>query len=334
MNIFELVILQPIFNLLIAIYSVMPWGDFGLAIIIFTIIIRFLLYPLVRRQLHQTKMMRKLQPQLKTIKQKHKGNRQAEAMEMMELYKQHGVSPFRSIGILLIQLPILIGLFLAIRVFTDHRQDLAKYTYDFLESFEPIGQLVRNPDQFNEQMLGFIDLTRHAIGSHGIDIILVILALLSAVTQYFMSKQTMPHDPNGKSFSDIMKEAAEGKQADQAEMNAVVMRNMIKIMPVLIFFVMINLPGALALYYTVSNLVAVAQQHYLLKEDEEELEELAEEAVERDQAKQSAARAKRAKTAKTVKTATKSSKQSSKKTNVTRITAKDTRGSAKKRRKS
>lgn len=330
MNIFELLILQPIFNLLIAIYSVMPGGDFGIAIIIFTIIIRFLLYPLVRRQLHQTKMMRKLQPQLKKIKQRNTNNRQAQAMEMMELYKRHGVSPFRSIGILLIQFPILIGLFLAIRVFTDHRQDLAKYTYDFLENFEPVRVLVENPDQFNEKMLGFIDLTKHAIGSHGIDFILITLALLSAVTQYFMSKQTMPHDPNGKTFSDIMKEAAEGKQADQAEMNAVVMRNMIKVMPVLIFFVMINLPGALALYYTVSNLVAVAQQHFLLKEDEEELEELAEEAIEKDQAKKAKARAKSAKTAKTSQKTTKSSSKS--KTNVTRITAKDTKRPAKRRK--
>lgn len=319
MNIFELLVMQPIFNLLIAIYSVMPWGDFGLAIIVFTILIRFLLYPLVRRQLHQTKMMRKLQPELKKIKQRNKGDRQAEAMQMMELYKRHGVSPFRSIGILLIQLPIFISLFLAIRVFTDNRANIGHYTYEFLHNFAPIRQLVDNPDQFNEQMLGFIDLTKHAIGNHGIDFTLVAIALLSAITQYYMSKQTLPSEDSSRKFSDIMKEAAEGKQADQAEMNAIVMRNMVKIMPVMLFFIMINLPGALALYYTVSNLIAVAQQHFLLKEDSEQLEEIAEEAIEQDKAKQRSAAKKRAKSAKTAKIS------KSKSTNITRITATDTK---------
>ena len=319
MNIYELLIFQPIFNLLIAIYSAIPWGDFGIALIIFTIIIRVLLYPLVKRQLHQTKMMRKLQPELKKIKAKHKGNRQAEAMEMMELYKKHGASPFRSIGILLIQLPIFIALFHAIRVFTNNRDDIGRLTYGFLENFEPIRRLIDDPSQFNETMLGFIDLTKHAVSADGIDIILVLLAALAAITQYIMSKQITPQGDSDKKFKDIMREAAEGKQPDQAEMNAIVMRNMIKFMPVMLFFIMINLPGALALYYTMSNLIAVIQQHYLLKQDEEELEELAEEATAEDQVKKS----------KTANKSKKSKKSSTSKPrssgNVTRITAKDTK---------
>lgn len=312
MNIYELLILQPIFNLLITIYSVMPLGDFGLALIIFTVIIRFLLYPLVKRQLHQTRLMRKLQPRLKEIKKKHNGNRQAEAMEMMDLYKRHGVSPFRSIGILLLQLPIFIGLFHSIQIFTNRRDEIGRFSYDFLESIGPIRQLIDNPDSFNESMLGFIDLTRSAIGSHGIDIILVALAALAGITQYIMSKQTMPSDDSAKKFKDIMKEAAEGKQADQAEMNAIVMRTMIKVMPFFLFIIMINLPGALALYYTVSNLIAVAQQSYLLNKDEVELEEIAEAEVIKKPAKQKPSSA-----AKRQKNATN--------TRVTRITAKDTK---------
>lgn len=322
MNIYELLILQPIFNLLIAIYSAIPWGDFGIALVIFTIIIRFLMYPLVKRQLHQTKMMRKLQPELKKIKKKHQGNRQAEAMEMMELYKKNGVNPFRSIGILLIQLPIFIALFHSIRIFTNSRDEIERLTYGFLENFEPIRNLIDNPDQFNETMLGLIDLTKHAIGPHGIDIILVVLAALSAVTQYFMSKQIMPRSDSDKKFGDIMREAAEGKQPDQAEMNAVVMRNMVKFMPIMLFVIMINLPGALALYYTVSNIIAVIQQHHLLKQDEEELEEIADEAVEAEQKARSKVSKKSKNTSK--KSTTKSTKGSSG-TRVTRITAKDTK---------
>lgn len=310
--------MQPIFNMLIAIYGVLPWGDIGIAIILFTVLVRFALYPLVKRQLHQTKMMRKLQPQLKKIKKAAKGNKQVEAMQMMELYKRYGVSPMRSIGILLIQLPIFIGLFHSIRVFTNHREDIPKFTYDFLENFGPIKDLIENPEQFNEMLLGFIDLTKHAVGSHGIDIALLLLALFSAATQYFMSKQTMPQDETAKGFKDIMKEAAEGKQADQAEMNAVVMRNMIKVMPIFLFFIMINLPGALALYYTVSNLIAVAQQAHLLRKDEEELEDIADEIIAKgnDSAKKPKSTA-----------AARTREKQAKNANITRITAKDKKSS-------
>jgi len=286
----------------------MPWNDFGLAIIVFTIIVRMLMYPLVRRQLHQTKMMRKLQPKLKQIKKEANGNRQVEAMRMMELYKQHGVSPFRSIGILLVQLPIFIGLYHAIQIFTQHRDSIAKYTYDPLESLASIQHLIQHPDQFNQSLLGVVDLSRHALGNHGVDILLVMLAVLSAITQYIMSRQTMPHVESKKGFGAIMKEAADGKQADQSEINAAVMQKMIKFMPIMMFFIMLGLPGAIALYYTVSNLVAVAQQSYLLHKDEDELEELADEPE-----------------IVTKSTATAPAKPVKKGTTVTRIVAKDTK---------
>lgn len=308
MNIYDLIIVQPIFNALMAIYSFMPGSDFGVAIIIFTIFIRFLLYPLVRRQLHHTRVMHKLQPQLKKIKKNAKGNRQVETMQMMELYKKHGVSPFQSIGILLIQLPIFIGLYHAIMIFALDREKFARFTYDFLESFAPIKSLIENPDQFNQTMLGFIDLTKHAISSNGIDLVLLIIAVLAGVTQYIITRQTMPKQTSRKTFKQMMAEAAEGKQADQAEMNAVVMQNMMKIMPVFMFFIMINLPGALALYYTTSNLIALVQQGYLLRKDEDELEEIADEPVAEVVSKSTSKTAKPAKNSK-----------------VTRITAKDSR---------
>ena len=277
MNIFDILIVQPIFNLLIGLYSLIPGGDFGISLIIFTVFVRFALYPLVKKQLHQTQAMKKLQPELKKIKARTKGNRQLESMQMLELYKKHGVNPFRSIGILLIQLPIFLALYHVIQIFTQHRDQIEKYTYNFMENIGPIKQLIEHPDQFNEKLLGLVDLTKSAFTTNGIDIFLVLLAVVAAVTQYVMSKQTMPQKESDKRLRDVMKEAADGKQADQAEMNAIVMSKMIKVLPFFMFFVMISVPGALALYYAVSNLVAVAQQSYLLKQDEEELEEIADE---------------------------------------------------------
>ncbi|MGE5298754.1 MAG: YidC/Oxa1 family membrane protein insertase [Acidobacteriota bacterium] len=282
---FDELIVKPIFNALMLLYSIIPGGDFGVAIILFTIFIRILIYPLVRKQLHQTKLMRKMQPEIAKIKKEAKGNKQLEATMQMELYKRHGISPFQSIFILLIQLPIFIGLYHVIQIIVLHRNEVAKFAYAPLEQLEPIKKIIENPENFNHTMLGFIDLTKTAFSNGTVNIVLLVLALISAVTQYIMSKQTMPTTGTPKRFRDIMKEAAEGKQSDPADMSAAMMRNMVKIMPIMMFFIMVNLPGALALYYTVSNLVATAQQHYLLNKDTEEMEEIAEEVIEKEEAR-------------------------------------------------
>lgn len=290
MSLFDTLIVQPIFNLLIGLYALIPGGDFGVAIIVFTVIVRFALYPLTRSMLHQSRAMRKLQPKLKEIKKKAKGNRQLEAMQMMELYKEHGVKPFRSFGILLIQLPIFIALYYVIQIFTIHRGEIAKFTYDFMENIPAIKSIIERPDQFNEKLLGVVDLTQHAISQDGVQVVLIFVAVIAAMAQYKMSKQTLPHDDSTKRLRDIMSEAAEGKQADQAEMNAIVMRKMVKILPFIMFIVMISVPGALALYFAVSNLVAVAQQSYLLNKDEDELEQLADSALAKEKAQQKASK--------------------------------------------
>ena len=293
MNIFETLIVQPIFNLLIALYSVI--GDFGVAIIIFTIIIRFALWPLVVRQLHQVKAMRKLQPELVKIKKAAKGNRQLEAMQMLELYKKYGVKPFRSILMLLIQLPIFIALFQVIQIFTNHRDQIAAFTYNFLEGIPAINAIITNPDQFNESLLGFIDLTKSALNSEGFTMVfLFILAGVAAYTQYIISKQTSPQTTT-KRFRDVMAEAADGKQPDQAELNAVMMSKMIKILPVMMFVIMVSLPGALALYYATSNIFASVQQYFLLKKDADEMDTIAAKKMKQEGKKATAkARAKQA----------------------------------------
>ena len=280
MDIFQLFVAQPIFNLLIGIYGLIPGGDFGVALVIFTILVRLAMWPLVKKQLHQVKAMRKLQPELARIKVETKGDKRLESMRMMELYKEHGVSPFSSIGVLLIQLPIFIALYQVIRIFTSQRDQIAGFTYGFLKDIGPIKDLIANPDNFNERMLGFLDLTKTAITSNPltINIVLLILAIGAAVTQYIMSKQTTPQQSSTKGLREIMKETADGKQSSQGEMNAVVMNKMMKFLPIMMLFIMVSLPGALVLYYTVSNLVAVLQQSRILKEDTEEMVQIADSA--------------------------------------------------------
>lgn len=312
---FDVIVVQPIFNLLIFIYSLIPGGDFGIALVIFTIIVRILMWPLLKKQLHQSRIMQKLQPELVRIKKEAKGNKSVEAMQMMELYKKHEVSPFRSILILFIQLPIFIALFQVINIFTSNRDKIDAFTYGFLKNIEPIKELIANPNQFNEKMMGFIDLTHQALMSNPfrVDVFILIIAIAAAITQYIMSKQTAPKTQSNKKLKDILNEAAEGVQTSQAEMNAVVMNKMIKFLPIMMFFIMIYLPGALVVYYTVSNIVAIIQQRSILKDDADEMIAIADKATDKTVSKDLSKRVSNAKEA-----------------NITRIVAKDT--SSKKRK--
>lgn len=279
MNLFDVIIVQPILNLLMAIYSIVPGGDFGISIIIFTVIIRFLLWPLVKKQLHQTKAMRKMQPELKKIQAKYKNDKQAQGLAMMELYKKHNISPFGSIGVLLIQLPILIGIYRVVQIFAMHRDELGKFTYGFMENIPAVKELLASPDNFNQNFLGFIDLTQHAVSENGVVIGLLVLALLAALLQFFLSKQMSPNTDSNKRLRDVLAEAGQGKEADQAEVNAIVMRKMMKFMPVMLFFIMISLPGALALYMATGNAVAYLQNKLILGKDKEEMEQIAKEKI-------------------------------------------------------
>lgn len=270
MNVFEVIIVQPIFNLLIGLYSLV--GDFGVTLIIFTILVRLLLWPLVRRQLRQGRAMHRLQPELKKIKAKAKGNRQLEGMMTMELYKKHNVNPFRALGLVLLQLPIFLALFQVIQIMTLHRDRVAAFTYDALEGFGRITDLIRSPDSFDESLLRLIDLSQTAFsGSVGNNILILLIVVAGTILQYVIMRQVMPKTQTKRRLRDIMAEAANGKQADQAEINAIVSRRMSMVMPLLFLLIMVNLPGAIGLYYLVSNLIAVIQQHvYLQRLDQEE----------------------------------------------------------------
>ncbi len=294
MNIFDVLIVQPILNVLLAIYALLPGHDFGISLIIFTVLIRLLMWPLVKKQLHQTKLMRQVQPELKKVKAKAKGNKALEAQLMMELYKERGIKPFSSIGVLIIQLPIFLALFRVIHLFTDQRESLDTYIYGFMSHLETVKELLANPKTFNESFFG-IDLTRHAVGNEGIYIPLIILALIAAVFQYIQAKQTLPNQSSKKKLRDILKESAAGKQADQSEISAIMSSRMVMLMPIVLFFVVLYFPGALVLYYATFSIVAVIQQHIVLSRDEEELKAVAAAPTKKEKTEKRAKKAKEAK---------------------------------------
>jgi YidC/Oxa1 family membrane protein insertase len=269
---FTTIIVQPIFNLLVLIYAILPGHNFGLAIIIFTVIVRLLLWPLVKKQLHQAKAMRKLQPELKKLKKEAKGDKQKESAMLMALYKERGINPFGSIGVLIIQLPILIGLYSGLRRVVDDPHALVTFAYPALQHMSWMKELAGNIHLFDRTLFGVVDLTRSALGPKGLYWPAMIIVIASATIQYFQSKQLMPSNKDGRRLRDILKSAGDGKQADQAEVNAAVGRSTRYFIPAMIFLFTVNIASALSLYWFVGGLVAFIQQSIVLRDDEAEME--------------------------------------------------------------
>lgn len=273
---FDTLIVQPIFNLLVLIYALIPGHNFGLAIIIFTIVIRLLLWPLVKKQLHQTKLMRRIQPDLKRIAQETKGNRQQQALLQMELYKEKGISPFRSIGVVLLQLPILIGLYVGLQRVIKDPNELVNFAYPALQNLPWLQTLSQDISRFDSTLFGIVNLHKAAIGSGAIYIPALVIVIGSVVIQYFQARQLMPSDADSKGLRSILKDAGKGKQAEQQEVSAAVGRFTIFLLPGMIFIFTVGLASALSLYWLVGGLVAFIQQSVVLREDTEEMQELSE----------------------------------------------------------
>lgn len=274
---FDHLIVQPIFNLLVFITAIIPGHNFGLAIIVFTVVVRTLMWPLVKKQLHHASAMRKMQPEIKRIKKEAGGDRQKESAMLMELYKERNISPFGSLGTILIQFIVLLGLYFALRKLVNEPSALITYTYAPIQNLGWLKDIAAGIATFDETLFGIVDLTRAAVGSQGFYLPAFLLVLGSAFVQFKQSTQLMPKPQDGRGLRQIMKDAAAGKEADQAEVSAAVMRGMRFVIPVMILFFTIGLPAALSLYWMVSGMVAIWQQSKILKQDEEEMEAIADE---------------------------------------------------------
>ncbi len=334
-NLLDIIVVRPIVNILFIIFNLV--GDFGLAIIIFTIIVKLAMLPLTKRQLHQTKLMRKIQPELAQIKKNCNGNRQLESLQTMDLYKRYNVKPFASILTLLIQLPIFIAIFSAIRVIAtplpndnlnnrayeivaydgSRIKELKEKQTTYLESLKAVQEYNQAqkeaekntesteapvetteetettenvpeiiPYDFHPQLFGVINLEAKASDvltdkRSWSSFFILICAIAAAFVQYFMTRQQMSSGKSEKSkkFRDLVKDAKDGKDINQSEVNTFATGQMGKMMPIMMFFIMFNLHGALAFYYFLSNAITVFQQKLVLKKAEEEMDNLADKAI-------------------------------------------------------
>ncbi len=247
---FTTIFVEPLFNILFLFYGLLPGHDFGVAVILLTVLVRILLWPLVKRQLHSQRAMQKLAPEVARVRAEAKGDRQKETQALMELYKEKGTSPFAPIIPLLVQLPIFFALYIAFRD-SVHPEQIKELAYPFVENIPAVQQAIVNPSSFSPTLFGIVNLTQPN----------VFLALGAALAQFYQAKMMQPKN----------KPAGQGMEADVAKM----MSGMIYIFPVITFVIGLTLPSALALFWMVTSLIAALQQHLVLRQDAEELEEAA-----------------------------------------------------------
>lgn len=233
-ELFNTILYQPLLNLLVFLYDILPGNDIGLAIIALTIIIKLILYPLSHKSLQQQRMMMQLQPKIEALKIKYKDNKEQQAKELMELYKQEKVNPLSSCLPLLIQLPFLIAVF---HVF---RTGLNPTSLGQLYSFVP------NPGHLDPFTIGGLDLSQPVI----------VLALLAGAAQYWQAKMlTAKRAPIST------------PGAKDENMMAMMNKQMTIMMPIMTVFIGMSLPGGLSLYWFVMTLATALQQKFLFAKD-------------------------------------------------------------------
>jgi YidC/Oxa1 family membrane protein insertase len=269
---FTTLIVQPIFNLLVLIYALIPGHNFGLAVILFTVIVRLLMWPIVKKQLHNTKAMRKLQPEIRRIKKEAAGNRQKEQAMTMELYKERGINPFSALPLIIPQFIILIGLYSGLNKVLHDPHTLVTFAYPALQHLSWMKHLAGNIHLFDNTLFGFVNLSKKALSPEGLYVPALLVVLASVVAQFLQSKQLLPTDKDARGLREILKSAGDGKQSDQSEMNAALSRFTIYLLPAFTLFITIRLAAALSLYWFVGGVVAVAQQSVALRDDETEME--------------------------------------------------------------
>lgn len=219
-------IFNPLYNGLIYLIDVIPGIDAGIAVIIFTIIVRLILFPLSKKAIVTQVKMKEIEPELNRLK-KEVTDRQQQALAVMQLYKTKGINPFSSFLFLFIQLPIIYSLYsIFIRSGLPIVQD--KLLYGFV-----------SVPTINMHFLGLIDIGAKSI----------VLALVAAIAQYLQLHFSLASSgPNVKSDNPSM-DAAQN-----------MMKNMKYIFPVMVFIISYKISAVVALYWTVSSLFTLGQE--------------------------------------------------------------------------
>jgi len=228
LQLYNVLLFQPLVNALVLFYVFLPGHDLGLAVIILTLIIRLILHPVSIKGLKSQKVMAYLQPKIKEIQEKFKGDRARQSSAMFELYRKEKVSPVSGCLPLLFQLPIIIALYQVFLRGLDS-QFLADYLYGF----------VPNPGTISPTFLVVFNLQNK--------IFVLVVALLAGLAQFWQAKITGSITA-GHSFS------------TKGDIASMLQKQMLYIFPVLTVFIIYKVGGLIGIYWLTSTLISVGEQ--------------------------------------------------------------------------
>lgn len=234
-SLFHTIFYNPLYNGLIFIIGHIPHGDIGVAVIILTIIVKLILFPLSKGAVKTQLKMKQFEPELAKIKEDYKDNKEEQSRKMLEFYKKNGLNPFSSILTLLIQIPIILAL-----AFIFYRGGLPNIDMTLLYSY------IQVPTVISTLFFGVIEVSKSNI----------ILGVIAGVSQFFQVQFSVPaykkkEDGSASNFKD-----------DLARSMNMQMRY---VLPIFVFFISLGVSGAVALYWITSNLFTIGQELYFRK---------------------------------------------------------------------
>ena len=227
---FHAVIYDPLYNGLTFFVGIIPTHDIGLAIIALTIAVRIIIFPLSSRAIRAQMAMKSVAPEIEVIKAKYKNNREEQGKAIFALYKERGVRPFASIGLVLIQFPVLIGLY-----WVFYKGGFPQIDASLLYSF------IHIPASVNMEFLGVLDMSKRSI----------ILALLAALTQLAYTRLSM--GPRGQATA--VEASLSNDMAKSFDLQARY------VLPLIIGVIAYTIPAAAPLYWVTSNLAMILQEY-------------------------------------------------------------------------
>lgn len=250
MGIFHTFVFQPIYNLIIFLVDVFPGADFGLSIVVATIIIKSLFIPLSRKQIESQKQMQEIQPKLKEIQERYKDDKERQSREVMAFYKESGVNPLMGCLPLVVQIIFLIAIYRVILNISDS---------GFVPDASVLYSFVSDPGSLSRSFHG-VDLAAPSI----------VFAVLAAVGQFYQTKMLSGGKKEESPVKEVEKKSKKGKRSATSEVKepdfaTVMNKQMLYIGPAMTLFIGIQFPAALSLYWLVSTVFAIAQQYFVLR---------------------------------------------------------------------
>jgi YidC/Oxa1 family membrane protein insertase len=226
---------KPLYNLLVWLIDILPHADVGFAVIILTIIVKIILFPLSKQAIKTQLLMKDIEPALKEIRAKHKENPQELAHKTLDLYREKGINPFASIFLILIQLPVILALY-----FVFAKAGFPSINTELLYSFVAV------PQQVQTTFLGFIDLISNKS---------IILAALVLITQSIQIRLSLPkQDSSSLPDNQFAQEFMKGLHFQ-----------MKYILPIITAVATYSLISVIGLYWFVGNVFSIAQELYFKK---------------------------------------------------------------------